>query len=223
MILLYHLHLEKGRTTLLASFIANIAWVFEELSPLFIYLELKTITRCFDFAGMPVNYDIHLEIEVKDYLHPKTGSKIDLAATIDLGTRILPILFVEAGKETVPEGYLHKDKSKIQSLLSLWSYTMAYELIKINKNPELAFTFEILIGGYGCQLLIGRPVLRELVTGTFEIYVNITITYHDHWKFDIFEGPNTFPGCINSCCYLNLDASDASDASENSVTSLQFN
>jgi hypothetical protein len=70
---------------------------------------------------------------------------------------------------------------------------MAYELIKINKNPELAFTFEILIGGYGCQLLIGRPVLRELVNETFEIYVNITITYHDHWKFDIFEGQILLP------------------------------
>jgi hypothetical protein len=175
------------------------------------------ITQCFDLAGMPVNYDIQLELETKDYLHPKTGSKIDLAATINLGTRILPILFVEAGKETVPEGYLHKDSSKIQSLLSLGSYTMAYELINIHKNPELAFTFGILIGGYGCQLLIGRPVLRELENGTFEIYVNIT--YHDHWKFDIFDGPNTFPGCRDSCCYLNLDVSSISENSDVSSSS----
>lgn len=105
------------------------------------------LIRCLELSGIPpVNFKIHYELETKDYLHPQTRNKINFAATIDLGNVKLPILIVEAGIETVPEGYLHKDSSKIQSLLSVGCYTMAYKLIERGQMPELAVTFGILIG-----------------------------------------------------------------------------
>jgi hypothetical protein len=80
--------------------------------------------------------------------------------------------------------------------LALSSYTLAYELIKLGKKPELAVTIGLLIGGFKCQFLTAHAIIRPLEDGTYEIYINIS--YHDHWEMEIFEGPHTSSDCIDS-------------------------
>ena len=178
------------------------------------------LTRCLERTGIPpVNFRIQYELETKGFLHPQTKNKIDFASTIDLGDVKLPILIVEAGIETVPEGYLHKDSSKIQCLLSVGTYTMAYKLIGRGQMPELAVTFGVLIGGSKCQLLVARPVIREMTDGTSEIYVNIS--YHDHWGLDIIEGPKTSPNCRGACCFSGSHSGTGTDLTDQTLKCLQ--
>lgn len=187
------------------------------------------IHRCFELIDNDqiINYNIQTELSTRAHLNPNTASKVDFAVTISLGPSELnlPILMIEAGKETVLAGIEHKDSSKENCLLSLATYCLAYELIKAGKKPELAVTYGILIGGSKCQFLVAHAKVRRISDGTFEIYT--VVSYHDHWVADIYDGPVTSSDCRGPCCFPGTTnqtgpAGEIADATSRSLNSIHW-
>ena len=141
-------------------------------------------------------YRISSEWKTRKLLPHLEDRKIDFEVSIKPGSKRQPILLVEAGTEPFDSVNVHKDFSKLISILSLSCISMARELLELKNTPENARSYGIWIGELKFQFCVAHPVLSRLENGKYEIHSEVT--YEDYWFFDILSAATiTNPQAVN--------------------------
>jgi hypothetical protein len=151
-----------------------------------------------------INFRLSSEWSTKTLLDDKSSHFdshriVDFVSLIRIGAEV-PILLVEMGNKPFLE--MHKDFSKLLSLVSATCIKMAHMLIARKQIPELARTYGIWIGGAQFQFCVAVPVISESKNfpGKYEIHANIS--FFPHWKFDLLSSFNSGVECQEICCSL---------------------
>lgn len=138
------------------------------------------------------NYRIELEWSTRNLYPTANHRKVDLVCVIDLerscGESVpIPMLCVESGMYPFTWESQHKDLSKILGMMSANCVTLAHELIKAGKRPELAKVYGMLIGGTKVQFCVAEAVITQKIDDekVFEVHANIS--FNKKWFFDIFD------------------------------------
>ncbi len=84
-----------------------------------------------------------------------------------------PLLLVEYGADLVTDDRYHKDFAKMTCMMSASCLRLARKLVSLNRKPESARIYGLLIGGTRAQLLIAHPIVTKL-DEKYDIHVNLS-------------------------------------------------